>query len=428
MQQYQSGYAREYRTTFEANKCIKWIKSRRKNNPWFASLAFSNPHTPTMPAPLNLVYDKTRASQASAQVCDGSIRETQAVYATMVEALDRELGRLLVEAGIATENPDGSINYDPFASNTMVIVTSDNGSFGPTVKAPFDPSLSKGFVYQTGLWVPLIISGPLVVKPGRQVDAMVSTMDLFALFGEIAEVNYRKAVPKVRAIDAMPLMPYLVNPEQGPIRTSNFIYWAAHGRTPSFVNQACVIESLDTCIISFFSKSLCEDNDGTWYGEGGAGTPEGFESCCALNEWKISQGEKPYLVLSDSQTAIRNEIFKYITFKYNDWNTSTQSCEDVVVEQFYRINENVPIPRIDRPELDLLNGTLSVVEQTNLDSLKHELEAIMTSATPCPGKRKERRRRMVRSRKRRRKAPTVVHLQRLLLFVIGRTSDIGLPA
>ena len=225
VQQYQasppespSGVARGYRTTIEANMCIDWINSRCPNKPWFAALAFSAAHTPIQPAPLNLIYSKDKASLPDSQDCSSAMLPTKMVFNTMVEALDMELGRVLVETGIATRNPDGTINYDPKASNTLIVVIGDNGSFGPTVKAPFDPYLAKGYVYQTGVWVPLIVSGPMVVQPGREVNAMVNGVDLFQLFGEVAGVDVRQAVPSTRALDAESMLPYLTNANQTSIR------------------------------------------------------------------------------------------------------------------------------------------------------------------------------------------------------------------
>jgi arylsulfatase A-like enzyme len=43
--------------------------------------------------------------------------------------------------------------------------------------------------------VPLIVSGPLVSDPNRDVDAMVNVADLFQLFGEVAGVDVHQAVP-----------------------------------------------------------------------------------------------------------------------------------------------------------------------------------------------------------------------------------------
>jgi hypothetical protein len=80
----------------------------------------------------------------------------------MIESLDLEVGRLLVETGLAQRGDDGRLVYRPDATDTMVIILGDNGSLGSTVKVPFNPERAKGTAYQTGVWVPLIVSGPLV--------------------------------------------------------------------------------------------------------------------------------------------------------------------------------------------------------------------------------------------------------------------------
>src|SRR3546814_12849188 len=92
----------------------------------------------------------------------------------MTEALDSEFGRLLVETGLATRNQDGSLSYDPKASNTVIVIVGDNGSLAAAVKLPFDPTRAKGSAYQPGVWDPLIIAGAQVVPPDREVDQMVN--------------------------------------------------------------------------------------------------------------------------------------------------------------------------------------------------------------------------------------------------------------
>lgn len=94
--------------------------------------------------------------------------------------MDAELGRMLVELGIAGRSATGDLVYDPAASNTMIVVLGDNGSYAPTVKLPFDALSSKGTPYQTGIWVPLIVAGPLVNQPDRDVTQMVNVAELCA--------------------------------------------------------------------------------------------------------------------------------------------------------------------------------------------------------------------------------------------------------
>ncbi|MEP7766264.1 hypothetical protein, partial [Sanguibacter sp. 26GB23] len=90
------------------------------------------------------------------------------------EALDHEVGRFLVSAGLATRSDNGELRYNPAASNTYVIVVSDNGSLGTVVKVPFDKPRAKSTAYQTGVWNPGIVAGPGVYQPGRTVGAMVN--------------------------------------------------------------------------------------------------------------------------------------------------------------------------------------------------------------------------------------------------------------
>src|SRR5699024_3665520 len=115
----------------------------------------------------------------------------------MEEAMDHEVGRFLVSAGLATRGDNGKLIYDPAASNTYIIVVSDNGSLGTVVKLPFDKQRAKSTAYQTGVWNPAIVAGPKVYQPGRSVDDMVNVVDLYQLIGELAGVkDVHKAVPR----------------------------------------------------------------------------------------------------------------------------------------------------------------------------------------------------------------------------------------
>ena len=90
------------------------------------------------------------------------------------------------------------------------------------MKVPFDSNRAKGYVYQTGVWVPLIVAGPSVASPGREVKNMVNIADLFQLFGELAGVDVHKAVPASHVLDSQSMLPYLTNANQPSIRQTNF--------------------------------------------------------------------------------------------------------------------------------------------------------------------------------------------------------------
>src|SRR5690606_23606546 len=97
-----------------------------------------------------------RLATALSQAHD--IAQTRVLSNQMIEAMDREIGRMLVELGLATRRDDGTLDYRPEQTNTVVVVMGDNGSYAPSVKAPFDLTRAKGFPYQTGVWVPLLVA------------------------------------------------------------------------------------------------------------------------------------------------------------------------------------------------------------------------------------------------------------------------------
>jgi arylsulfatase A-like enzyme len=99
------------------------------------------------------------------------------VYAAMVESLDTGVGRLLDkldELGLAT--------------NTIVIFTSDNGGLStaegsPTSNLPL--RAGKGWAYEGGVRVPLIIRGPGVAKPGSVSPEPTTSTDFYPTILEL---------------------------------------------------------------------------------------------------------------------------------------------------------------------------------------------------------------------------------------------------
>jgi hypothetical protein len=49
----------------------------------------------------------------------------------MIEAIDTEIGRLLVETGIASQDAQGHLLYDPDRTDTMIVLVADNGRSRP---------------------------------------------------------------------------------------------------------------------------------------------------------------------------------------------------------------------------------------------------------------------------------------------------------
>jgi hypothetical protein len=315
----------------------------------------------------------------------------------MMESMDAEIGRLLVQTGLAGYNADGSLNYQPEKTDTMVIVVGDNGTFGPGVKPPFQISHAKGYVYQTGVWVPLIVAGPVVKSPGRSVNAMVNVADLYQLFGELGGVDVRKAVPSSHVLDSQPMLAYLTNPNQAEIRQTNFTQIGnnIHPVAP----QPCVIQvgPTPTCVQLFSSAGICHFEDGVWYGDNPDQGGVAFDTCCAL---KTSSSQfQDLAIVPDSQQAVRNDIYKLI--KLNQPNCAAPpDFKPVTVTEFYNIDEAAPVPQLDEKGNTLcadvfddltgtltLNcpGTLTQLALTNFNNLSATLNSIMTSEVKCDG-------------------------------------------
>lgn len=376
--------SREYRTTLEVNAARDWIKRRPADRPWMATVSFSSDHTPLQPPPEQL--QSASSGVAGAPMNCAQTVSQRALSNQMIEALDAELGRLLVQIGIAKRDDSGALVYNPKKSDTMIIIAGDNGSFGVTVKPPFDPSRAKGTSYQTGVWVPLIVAGPLVRKPGRDVEHMVNAVDVFQLFGEIAGIDARRAVP--RAIDSSPLLPYLRNPDQSPIRRTNFAQFKQNIQIDPNGNGPCVLGT--SCSQTPISKSVCEDNGGVWWGEGAddpttTGIPAGgLKNCCEVNQFKSKNGQSVVFVLPGTE-AMRDEQYKLVRSSALDYDAATDACVTKTTEEFFEINQAAPIPKLDTASSALPFDSLTSAQRQAYESLEAELDALLASQPPCPG-------------------------------------------
>lgn len=381
--------ARGFRSTIEIDAAIDWINSRSDEQPWMATVSFSSPHTPLHPPPAHLLRSGIGGSLTAD--CTDPINQRRITDA-LIEALDTELARLLVETGIATEAPDGNLVYDPAASDAMVIVVGDNGSFGPTVKLPFDATRAKGSAYQTGIWVPLIVSGPLVEQPGRDVEHMVNSVDVFGLFAEIAGVDVDQAVP--RGTDAETMMPYLTDPAPAGVREINFAQGGLNIQANGAVNGPCVFNG-NSCSHTPVSKTVCEDNGGVWWGKG-ADHPDvlqgDLDQCWEVNRAIYEADSASYAsnrieMAPTVYQTVRNDRYKLVRNWALDFDPATYSGQGVETEEFYRIDQDVPVPRLDRAGENLLERVhgLDAEEQSNYDDLKYRLDVILASQVACPG-------------------------------------------
>lgn len=198
-------YVTHYATSEQTDDAIAWLGSLDGSKPFFLWQAFNAPHSPyhVPPDSLHSVPGLTGTPQHIQQ-------HRPEYFKAMVEAMDSEIGRLF--AWLDAHN---------LRENTDIIFIGDNGDAPDISQAP-DPQRAKGTVYEAGVHVPMIISGPAVAAPGRVSDALVSTVDLFATMVEMAGFStWEDHIPAARPVDAVSLLPILKN-EQDAVRNWNF--------------------------------------------------------------------------------------------------------------------------------------------------------------------------------------------------------------
>lgn len=369
---------RGYRTVVEANHAIEWIKQQPLNRPWMASVGFSAIHEPVQIVPGNLL--PPNAEDTDGSKCS-SLRESRVLAKQMIEGMDHEIGRILIETGLATRQTNGQLDYHPEKTNTTVVITADNGTWMTSVKLPFDPARAKGTPYQTGVWVPMIVAGPMVKQPGREVPHMVNGADLFTLFGELAGIDINQALPKTYQVDSRPMLAYLTKTNQPSMRKTNYTQMGTNLRPANAAQYACLLPTV--CTVVFPKQGLCEDQGGIWYGPNGAAGETGLTSCCALNDYLQSQGKPPVDILPFNQVAIRDKQFKLVQFEREN---CSESGGTATSNEFYAIDEKAPIPTLDRESDNMLDGrSMTLAERSHYQILLRELEKLRQSVIPCEG-------------------------------------------
>ena len=154
------GYLADYWT----DESLKVIEANR-NRPFFLYLAHWGVHEP---------LQATRADyDAVGDIGPHRLR----VYAAMVRALDRSVGRIM--AKLAEEG---------LAENTLVVISSDNGAPGYVglshLNAPFRGG--KGTFFEGGIRVPMFARWPARVPAGERIALPVGQVDLMPTFAASA--------------------------------------------------------------------------------------------------------------------------------------------------------------------------------------------------------------------------------------------------
>jgi arylsulfatase A-like enzyme len=186
-----------------ASETAKFMEAN-KARPFFACFAFYSVHTPLMAREdLRQKYEEKRIrlgledQWGREHERDVRLVQSHAVYAGMVEAMDLAVGKVLAK-----------LDELGLVQNTLVIFTSDNGGLAtsegwPTSNRPL--RAGKGWLYEGGIRVPLIVRWPAVVRAGSVVGTPVSSPDFFPTL--IAAAGAKP--PSGQTLDGASLLPIL---------------------------------------------------------------------------------------------------------------------------------------------------------------------------------------------------------------------------
>ncbi len=174
-----------YLTDYYTDEAVKVIEAN-KHRPFFLYLAHWAPHTPL------------QATRADYDALSHIKNHRRRVYAAMIRALDRSVGRVL-----------DALKENGLDDNTLVMFTSDNGGAGyialPEINQPF-----RGWkitFFEGGIHVPYLMRWPAKIAAGSRFDKPVHHFDMSATATAAAGAS----VPADRPMDGVDLLPFVTH-------------------------------------------------------------------------------------------------------------------------------------------------------------------------------------------------------------------------
>lgn len=205
---------------------------RNKSNPFLLIVSHNTIHNPLMERAATISkYEKLKESEEP---------ENNPVTAAMIERLDNSCGRIF-----------NKVNELGIDDNTVIIFFSDNG--GESKEAAQTPLREgKGWLYEGGIREPFILKWKGTVKPGTVSHSVVSSVDFFPTFTEIAGITD----VMLQNIDGKSILPILKDPDA---EVHDNIFW----HFPHYHNgpPSAAIRSGKWKLIEWYEKSLLGEEE-----------------------------------------------------------------------------------------------------------------------------------------------------------------------
>ncbi len=162
---------------------------RNKQQPFFVNLHYYAPHRPTVVR--NSEWMEKFMNKMPDSITGQGTKNLEEIagYATMIQSLDENVGRII-----------NYLDAQGLRENTLIIFTSDNG-FNGLQSTNNRLRGAKGTIYEGGLRVPALVNWRGTIRPGTS-DSPICGMDYFPTFLEVAGIEDYQGV-----LDGKSLMP-----------------------------------------------------------------------------------------------------------------------------------------------------------------------------------------------------------------------------
>jgi arylsulfatase A-like enzyme len=273
-----------FTATLFTNAGIDFIQ-RHRDQPFFLYMAYTEPHFHVQAPEEDLARHRGRFEETDPN------DPVNAGYAAMIEALDREIGRLMA-----------AVETNGLTRDTLVIFTSDQGATfegGNKRAAEFHDSNrpfrgQKRTLWEGGIRVPGVVCWPGRVPAERECDDPVHFIDVLPTVCAAAGV----AVPDSQKVDGVNLLPLWTGTGPAPDRTL-FWEWRSEG-----ANQVAAMRG-DYKLISPAAESFAQAVAGT----------DGFRAAALRSElYNVAKdpAERIMLLRPEETAQLRSALIEWL--------------------------------------------------------------------------------------------------------------------
>lgn len=259
----------EYLTDRLTSDALRFIRES-ENRPFFLYFPFFAVHRPL--GAKQALIEKYRTKSEG-------FDDVNPVFAGMLEGIDVNVGRILSALENLTDERE-----------TIILFTADNGGkeksgsdIGPLRK-------DKGWLYEGGIRVPLILWGSNTIPRGYEESTPVSSVDFYPTLLSLANIN----TPNNQPVDGIDLTPLIQRNE--PLHRKELYWHFPHyswaGASPGSAIRSGrykLIESLETGEVELYDliRDIGEHNN---LAESHAGLADSLRQ--RLNEWRTRVGAR----------------------------------------------------------------------------------------------------------------------------------------